>query len=139
MVTIDEKAAFSRRLLDALNQAGINVISPTLVAREFNKRYRDKPVTTQAVRKWITGESIPAQEKIRVLAKWLDVSAQWLRFGEEEKRPGTVPVAELRTPDRGGGACRDHSLADGFGRLSHRHKEMIREMVVALLKLEDKG
>lgn len=27
------------------------------------------------------GESIPTQEKIRVLAKWLGVPADWLRFG----------------------------------------------------------
>jgi transcriptional regulator with XRE-family HTH domain len=34
-----------------------------------------------AARKWLMGESIPTQEKLRSLAKWLNVTAEWLRFG----------------------------------------------------------
>jgi len=32
-----------------LSDAGIGIASPTLVAREFNRRYPGKPVTAQAV------------------------------------------------------------------------------------------
>jgi hypothetical protein len=29
------------------------------------------------------GEGIPTQDRIQVLANWLNVSPSWLRFGEE--------------------------------------------------------
>ena len=40
-------------------------------------------VTVQAARKWLLGLSIPTQTKLRVLADWLSVTLEWLRFGEE--------------------------------------------------------
>jgi hypothetical protein len=56
---MNEKEAFGKRLMRLLSDAGIGIASPTLVAREFNRRYPGKPVTAQAVRKWINGEAIP--------------------------------------------------------------------------------
>lgn len=35
-----------------------------------------------AARKWLKGEAIPTQDKIHILARWIGVSPQWLRFGE---------------------------------------------------------
>ena len=134
MQAIDEKAAFSARLLSALKRAGIKNVSPTYIAREFNRRYPGKAVTTQAVRKWIAGESIPVQEKIRVLSEWLGVSAQWLRFGGAERTP-RGPRGAASALRKGGGPCGD-SFCAGYEKLSDRHKEMVREMVRALLKLE---
>lgn len=37
----------------------------------------------QAVRRWLQGEVIPTQDRLQVLAEWLDVDAHWLRFGEK--------------------------------------------------------
>ncbi len=122
MLAIDEKSAFSDRLCQALGRVGVSMVSPTLVAREFNKRYSGNPVTTQAVRKWLAGEAIPSQDKVRVLAEWLKVSLQWLRFGDGETTP----------------ASGEGSLEEAFARLSPRHREMVREMVTALLRLEEK-
>lgn len=55
------------------------------------------PVTPHAVRKWLIGEAIPTQEKILVLAKWLNVSAAWLRFGDTdtEALPATAEGEEI--------------------------------------------
>lgn len=76
--------AFGKRLTRLPADAGIAIVSPTLVAREFNRRYPGKPVTTQAVRKWIAGEAIPSGDKIRALATWLKASPHWLHYGENE-------------------------------------------------------
>src|SRR3990167_7539392 len=82
----DEKHEFSTRLHEALARAGIKTPTATTVARKFNVLYAGEPVTAQAVRKWLEGTAIPAQDKIRVLARWLKVSAHWLRLGEKNAR-----------------------------------------------------
>jgi len=76
-----ERSQFSARLKAVLASARGLQPSPTLVAREFNERFAGKPVTVHAVRKWLVGEAIPTQDKLRALAKWLEVSVEWLRFG----------------------------------------------------------
>jgi hypothetical protein len=38
-------------------------------------------VTQEAVRKWLVGESLPRPEKVRVLAKFLNVDHTWLSLG----------------------------------------------------------
>jgi hypothetical protein len=63
----------------------IGTASPTNITREFNHRYLGKPVTTQAVRKWLNGESIPAGDKIRTLAKWFKVSPIGCTMGKARK------------------------------------------------------
>jgi hypothetical protein len=94
MSLMNEKEAFGKRLTRLLNDAGIGIASPTHVAREFNRRYLGRPVTTQAVRKWLNGEAIPAGDKIRVLAKWLKASPHWLHYGENEKTAAGLKVEE---------------------------------------------
>ncbi|MBI3903878.1 MAG: hypothetical protein HY306_13215 [Nitrosomonadales bacterium] len=61
---ISEREAFSQRLTKALKDAKVDVSSPTIFAREFNRRYRGKPVSIYAARKWLMGESIPMQDKL---------------------------------------------------------------------------
>ena len=57
---------------------------PSSFARAFNARAEGCAVTSHAARKWLVGEAIPTQERILVIAKWLNVNASWLRFGEAE-------------------------------------------------------
>src|SRR5215207_2230190 len=86
MTLADEKHAFAKRLKESLRKVEVDPRSSTRVAREFNLRYPGEPITIQAVRKWLEGESLPSQDKLRALALWLEVPAQWLRFGESERR-----------------------------------------------------
>jgi transcriptional regulator with XRE-family HTH domain len=51
----------------------------------------DDPITTAAAQKWLNGTARPTVDKIDTLAEWLNVSAQWLRFGIAESRPATTP------------------------------------------------
>lgn len=75
-----ENKGFADRLRLALKGIGIRP-SPTLVANEFNLRYWGKSVTINTARNWLLGKSIPMQDKLRVLADWLHVSPDELRYG----------------------------------------------------------
>lgn len=81
MSSSQERLAFSKRLQKALHDADHSPTSPTLLAREFNVHFNGPSVTAHAARKWLQGESIPTQDKLRALAIWLEVPADWLRFG----------------------------------------------------------
>ena len=92
-----ERINFQQRLAKALQFAGYPHDSPTQLAREFNSRFAGRPVTIHAARKWLVGESIPTQDKLRILAHWLGVTAEWLRFGDTEQ-PAGGPEANLQSP-----------------------------------------
>lgn len=87
MNSSQERLEFSERLQQALRNSDFSPNSPTQLAREFNLRFAGHPVTVHAARKWLQGESIPTQDKLRALAEWLDVPADWLRFGNADN-PG---------------------------------------------------
>lgn len=134
MTLADEKQGFSKRLKEAMRRARLEAGSPTYIAREFNLRYHGTPITTQAVRKWLAGESLPSQDKIRALALWLDVPPQWLRFGDPERR-------ELHVTAKQDGAFYRLDagwIAKKFELLSDPHKKTVLEIVHALLRLEGK-
>lgn len=80
-----ERMEFSQRLQTALSKAGYAPDSPTQLARAFNARSQNRPVTVHAARKWLVGEAIPTQEKLRLLSDWLNVSTEWLRFGDGQQ------------------------------------------------------
>lgn len=81
MATPSETEAFAQRLRKALDAAGVRA-SPTLVVNEFNLRYWGRSVTPHTARNWLLGKAIPTQDKLRVLAEWLQVSPDELRFGD---------------------------------------------------------
>lgn len=56
-------------------------LSPTVVANEFNLRYWGRSITPHTARNWLLGKAIPTQDKLRVLADWLQVGPDELRFG----------------------------------------------------------
>jgi transcriptional regulator with XRE-family HTH domain len=130
---MNEKGAFGKRLTRLLNEAGIGTASPTDVAREFNRRYLGKPVTAQAVRKWINGDSIPAGDKIRTLAKWLKTSPLWLHYGENEKNASVLKTEEERSAY---GEEASATLPEDYQRLTPKHKIIVCEIVQALLRAE---
>lgn len=132
MDTMSEKDAFSSRLRDALDRAGVQTRSPTRFALEFNLRYWGRPVTTQAVRKWISGKAIPSQDKIIALAKWLNMSAEWLRFGEGvANEAGSMVMQEVPAYH-----AQDVDLFRDFVTLNDEHKQIVRELVLTLKRIE---
>lgn len=76
------KEEFAERLSEAMRQAGYEP-KPAVLEREFNLRSWGKPVTLHGVRRWLRGETWPTDEKLLVLAEWLKVPPQQLKFGQE--------------------------------------------------------
>ena len=136
MTLTDEKQAFTKRLKEALRKAGVDAASFARVAREFNLRYGGDPVSTQAVRKWLTGGALPSQDKIRALAMWLDVGVHWLRFGDADRKQDRV-LAGTRQ-DSPAYKAEPVWVARKFESLDDAHKRIVLEIVHALLRLEGK-
>ncbi len=132
---MNEKTEFSRRLLLALKRSGISVASPTRLAIDFNLHYRGRPVTTQAAHKWLNGTAIPAQDKIRALARWLNVAPEWLRFGvDREAVPGAVLHQQVPPYE-----TLEQQLLNDFRKLGDAQKAVARELIATLLRLEKTG
>ena len=88
---VSESQQFADRLRSALESAGVRA-SPTLVANAFNLRYHGRSITPHTARNWLLGKVMPTQDKLRVLAEWLQVSPDELRFG---RAPGKTYVYEM--------------------------------------------
>jgi len=128
MEAIKEREQFSKRLKEALKSAGEASESPAALARAFNRRYSGKPVSNYAARKWLLGEAIPSQDKLRVLAQWLGVANDWLRFGDGAKPGKHVVLDESPVPD--------YELMRAIAALSEEHRTVVRELVAALRRAE---
>ena len=133
MNKILEKRAFSERLKQQLALYNWPINSPTWLAREFNMRYQGQSVSVQTANNWLSGDAIPSQEKLRVLAIWLKVSAEWLRFGEEG-----LQVAEL-PKEYQGVRYNLQDLPDKFAKLSLRQKQAVYDVVEAMLEEKSKN
>ena len=131
MNSSNERDKFSARLQQALKDAHYSPDSPTRLAREFNMRFDGRPITVHAARKWLVGEAIPTQEKLRMIAQWLGVPAEWLRFGGAD----TVTLHG----DGVNGASRfesaDMKLIADLQRLDEHHRQIAREFIRMLVKL----
>lgn len=129
---VQERLDFAKRLRTCMIEAGYSADSPTVLMRQFNQRYEGgKSLSKYAVRKWLLGLSIPTQEKLRVLADWLGVSTEWLRFGQEP--------AVNTSNDAIGGIARfngsDKALLDHFHRLDAKNQEIVFQLVQSLAKV----
>ena len=124
----NERECFSQRLQQALKEADYSPDSPTRLAREFNIRFEGRPITVHAARKWLVGEAIPTQEKLRMMAQWLGVSTEWLRFGgaaDTSARAG-VPTPRFESFDV--------KLIADLHRLDEHHRQIAREFIRMLVR-----
>lgn len=131
MNSSNERENFSERLQLALKNAHYSPDSPTRLAREFNIRFDGRPITVHAARKWLVGEAIPTQEKLRMIAQWLGVPAEWLRFG--------AAVDGAEHADEPNGAARfesaDVKLMADLQRLDEHHRQIAREFIRMLVRV----
>lgn len=118
---------FTKRLLDLLRQSERKATAAALTT-EFNARFNGPRVHLSSCRKWLTGEAIPTQEKLVVLASMLGVTADWLRYGE------TTRVLERETPtafDK-----QEMALLSDVSRLSQRDQKLVRQLVGVMLRTD---
>ena len=129
MNSTNERESFSERLQQALKNAHYSPDSPTRLAREFNIRFEGRPITVHAARKWLVGEAIPTQEKLRMIAQWLGVPADWLRFGGPEApgEPGDTGAARFESADV--------KLIADLQRLDEHHRQLAREFIRMLVRM----
>lgn len=121
----DERDEFQNRLITALSNAGCKA-TPTAFAREFNLRADGATVTVHGARKWLVGESLPTQERLHVLARWLNVSPQWLRFGDGDK-------TDISANDCAHIPHEEMILLGDFRRLEQRSQAVVRDLITSLL------
>lgn len=124
-----EREDFSARLQVALRNASYPPDSPTQLSREFNVRFAGRPITVHAARKWLVGEAIPTQEKLRTLAQWLGVPAEWLRFGGALDSEGNAQDPSLRFESA------DVKLIADLQRLDAEHQLIARELIRMLVRI----
>ena len=129
MNSLEERMAFSERLRQALSNASYSPRSPTELAREFNHRFQGQSVTVHAARKWLHGESIPTQDNLRALASWLDVPADWLRFGTEVNK-GKGQAGQLSSVDL--------RLLSSLQELDEKERQLAREILRLIIRLNKK-
>lgn len=123
------RAEFARRLREAMLRAGYEP-RPAVLEREFNQRYWGKAVTLHGVRRWLLGETVPAQDKLLALAKWLGVEPQFLRFGDEV----TKTVRERRKRWDEGIGYAEREIFELFLKLPIPQRKVAREVIVALAR-----
>ncbi|MEC5218408.1 transcriptional regulator with XRE-family HTH domain [Actimicrobium sp. GrIS 1.19] len=124
MKTSSERTAFSTRLQQALRNANHAANHPTYLSREFNFRFSGSPITVHAARKWLVGESIPTQDKLRALANWLNVTAEWLRFGGPEENAATAALQARDSPE----SAQSKLIAD-FMDLDEHHRQIVQDFI----------
>lgn len=133
MPPMDQATEFSQRLKEAMTAAGY-LVRPIVLEREFNTRYWGRPVTVQAVRRWLRGEAIPSQEKLQVLADWLNIEPHILRFGEEPMKA----VREKRKRWDEGIGYQEREVFEAFLSLPAAQRKAVREIILGLA-LAEKG
>ena len=128
------KAQFAERLREAMTAAGFEA-KPAVLEREFNTRYWGKPMTLHGVRRWLRGETLPSQEKLLVLAGWLAVPPQQLRFGSEVGQR----VQQRRARWDSGIGYQDRDIFEAFLKLPVPQRRLIREVILTFAKVHTEG
>jgi transcriptional regulator with XRE-family HTH domain len=127
---MNEKEEFAKRLSDAMVGAGY-ALRPVVLEREFNTRYWGRSVTLQAVRRWLRGEAIPSQDKLQVLADWLKIEPEVLRFGEAVRQS----VQQHRKRWDEGVGFLERETFDAFLKLPAPQRKIIREVILTFAKV----
>ena len=89
----DMYVEFAIRLEQAMAAKSIKH-SPTVLVRLFNAEFDGKAVTPHTARNWMLGKAMPTQDKLLVLAKLLDTTAEQLRYGRLSEKTLTLQNAD---------------------------------------------
>jgi transcriptional regulator with XRE-family HTH domain len=139
--------SIAERLQQALHKKGKRA-SPTELEREFNLRWRGEPVSVTTTRKWLLGLASPTLDKLRILALWLDVAEDWLRWGVDHEadaaasglRRGnhiseaTKIGSRLGAGSANGRSPEEASLIQDYRLLQIQDKAVVRAVVEVLLR-----
>lgn len=133
---MNEKMEFSQRLRDAMVRMGY-VASPSVLEHEFNLRWPGRSISNQAAWGWLNSRSLPTQDKLQVLAEWLKVAPEVLRFGEAVRHK----VREHQRRWDESLNYTEREVIDAYLQLPAPQRKVVREVVLALAQVQrsDKG
>jgi len=121
-----EQSAFAKRLLAALDAAGIEA-SPALLEK-LVPQYGGETVTSQAVSGWLTGKHLPKQANMQALAHIVGMPPHELQFGAPAQRGARK--ANTAWPDHVRG--HDRLAFETFLTLPENQRQLIRQLVAML-------
>jgi hypothetical protein len=121
-----ERTQFSKRVQAALVARGMPA-SPTELQRAFNARNPKLAISVHAARKWLVGEAIPTQARLRELAAVLAVPPTWLRFGEAVAVKASKPLS-----------AQEHMLIQHFRSLPAAQQTHVLALVQSVSDLQGK-
>jgi transcriptional regulator with XRE-family HTH domain len=128
---MNEKIEFTKRLRVAMTQAGY-VASPSVLEHEFNLRWPGKSISNQAAWGWLNNRSIPMQDKIQVLAEWLKIEPEVLRFGESVRKS----IQSHKQLWESGIGFQERETVKEFLALSAPNRKVVKEVIAAFTKAE---
>ena len=118
----DNKFEFSERIRQSITKHSIP-ISPTILCKNFNQHHHGDNISIQTASNWLSGVSVPNQDKLQTLANWLSVDIHWLRFGND------LPVNHI--PPR---STEQQNLVKNFALLSPIHQKIVLDLVNSLVE-----
>lgn len=125
---------FSQRLRDAMVRAGY-AASPSVLEHEFNLRWPGRSISNQAAWGWLNSRSIPTQDKLQVLAEWLKVVPEELRFGGVVRRQ----VLQHKQRWEEGVGYLERETFDAFLQLPAPQRKLVREVILTFAKVHGGG
>ncbi len=120
-----ERKEFTERLIFSLRESDITQ-SPTTICKILKIKEPKLVLSVHAVRKWLHAESVPTQDKLKLLADLLNVNPHWLRYGQELKVRGNKINKSKK------------NILNEYDFLDLRQKKYILEIVKALAEQHKK-
>lgn len=118
---------FAERLRRYMEEEG-HEPRPAVLEREFNERFWGRSIAFQTASSWLRGAAIPTQDKLEVLAEWLKVEPQVLRYGDKAAKG----IREARAAWPGGLPAPDRAAIETYLALPRAKKKLVRDLVQAL-------
>ena len=123
------KLNFAARLNAAMVARGLEP-KPAVLEKQFNLHYSGEPMTLHGVRRWLRGETLPAQDKLISLAEWLRIPPDELRYGAEIK----TEIQQVRKSWDDAIGYQERETFEVFLNLPAPQKKIVREVILAFAK-----
>ena len=124
------KLNFAARLSAAMVARGLEP-KPAVLEKQFNLHYSGEPMTLHGVRRWLRGETLPAQDKLISLAEWLRIPPDELRYGAEIK----TEIQQVRKSWDDAIGYQERETFEVFLNLPAPQKKIVREVILAFAKV----
>ncbi len=120
------KQNFAARLIEAMRASGFEP-KPAVLEKQFNLHYVGEPMTLHGVRRWLRGETLPAQDKLISLAEWLRIPPDELRYGATIR----TEIQQARQKWDDAINHQEREVFEAFLSLPAPQRKVVREVILA--------